>query len=516
MIWHIAKKDFLNNIVTPNFLVGFLLCLLLIPYTIYTGVKTYEGNLESYEVDQKAANEIFEKAQIYAWVNPIAIKPPTPLSIFSTGLNGQVGNKVQIDRWQKPLFADGISTQSENPFMNGFIALDFVNILVILLSLLGIFFSYDLLCRERENGTLKLALSNNISRATYFMGKIAGVYLTVLPILLICFIILFLIVGLSGKVGLSANDYTRLGILFLMSIIYFSFFLFLGAYISGKVKKASTSIVMNLLIWCVLLFLVPNTVSYLGRNIVKIEDYSELKSELMAFHEERTDKINEVQKKLNDEGYRNTGYNFCSGGNIDGGYMLCFTPMETMQFERLLKERAAPIVEEYKDKMWPIQEAYIKQLLKQQEVVKYMSCVSPGEIFKYLAGLLCKTGTSQQLNYMDQVRRYHDDFFNYYKTHNIYGSFQFFTPHKDKDIPADWKAAGEASSHWEKTAKRESTFDFSSLGYLDTSDLPRFQYKEMGIIRGLEKDFILLAGILIVCVLLFWFSFVSFIRYDVR
>jgi ABC-type transport system involved in multi-copper enzyme maturation permease subunit len=33
MIWVIAKKEFRNNIVTPGFIVGLLLCLALIPYT---------------------------------------------------------------------------------------------------------------------------------------------------------------------------------------------------------------------------------------------------------------------------------------------------------------------------------------------------------------------------------------------------------------------------------------------------------------------------------------------------
>lgn len=516
MIWHIAKKDFLTNILTPKFLVGFLLCLLLIPYTVSTGVKSYEAGIVEYEKGFEEADKMFEKAQIYAWVRPILIVPPTPLGIFCTGLNNQVGHYLVIDRWQKPLFAEGVTGKSENPFMNGFLTLDFVNILVILLSLLGIFFSYDLLCRERENGTLKLALSNSVSRSTYFLGKIVGIYITVLPILVVCFIIQLLIIGFSPKVGLSSDDYFRLLILFLMSIIYFSFFVFLGAYISGKVKRPATSIIINLFVWCTLLFLIPNTVSYLGRNIVRIDDYGQLQNELNVLRNERAKKINEMREKVKNEGYEMKGYNYCGGGNVDGGYMICFTQKATMQYERRLKELAAPFVEDFTNRMWPLQEDYLNQLLKQQRMVKYLSCISPGEIFKHLSGLLCKTGINRQLHFMEQARRYHDEFFTYYKNKKIYASYKFFTPHDEAEIPETGRDAGIMSREWEKTSNRKSTFDFSSLGYLDTSDLPRFQYKELNVINGLEKEMILLGGILIACVLLFWFSYVCFIRYDVR
>jgi hypothetical protein len=72
------------------------------------------------------------------------------------------------------------------------------------------------------------------------------------------------------------------------------------------------------------------------------------------------------------------------------------------------------------------------------------------------------------------------------------------------------------ANSWRETANPESTFDFTSFGYLDTSDLPRFAYVQPTLGNDLQSQLYLLAGILIVCILLFWFSFVSFIKYDVR
>jgi hypothetical protein len=58
-MWLIAKKDFLINIVTPGFVVGLLLCLVLIPYTVFTGIQTYENRLAQYEIDSKAAEDVY-------------------------------------------------------------------------------------------------------------------------------------------------------------------------------------------------------------------------------------------------------------------------------------------------------------------------------------------------------------------------------------------------------------------------------------------------------------------------
>ena len=35
MIWKIAQKEFLLNLVSARFIIGFLLCLFLIPFTVF-------------------------------------------------------------------------------------------------------------------------------------------------------------------------------------------------------------------------------------------------------------------------------------------------------------------------------------------------------------------------------------------------------------------------------------------------------------------------------------------------
>lgn len=516
MTWIIVKKEFLNNMITPGFIVGLALCLVLIPYTIHTGIRTYENRLAQHETATKQADDIYQKSQIYAQVNPLAVKPVSPLSIFSKGIMEQTGLCVKLDRKEKPVFSSEIVLLNENPFMGNFMSLDFTAALTILLSLLGVLFSYDMLSREKEQGTLKLSLSNSVSRSTFFFGKIAGIFLTLLPILIICFLIIFLIIQFTPSVRFSASDYGRILMLALMSLVYFAFFVFLGGFISSHTKSSTLSIIINLFIWCFLLFLLPNAAACLGKNITKVEDYKQLAFNTQQIDNELFNKRGEIQKTLTEEGFQFVGYNYCAGGDWDGGSMILFTPRSTMEYERRKKEIVNPLLLANCDRKWLLQQDYLQQVYRQEKTVRYLSCLSPAEIFKQVSASLCHTGMESEVDFMNRVRTFQDMYYGYFVQSGIYSSYAYFTPQKESEIPETSEEGNTQASAWRKIAKPESTFDFKSFGYLDTSALPRFAYTQPALAKDLQSQLFLLAGIIIVCILLFWFSFVSFIKYDVR
>lgn len=515
MIWHIAKKEFINNIYTVTFTIGFILCIFLIPYTVYTGVKAYESRVEKFQNASKETNEAWNKVQVYGQLRPTVMQPPTPLSIFCKGISEQVGNRVTITNNQKATFAQGINTMFENPFLNSFLRLDFVNILAIVLSLLGLFFSYNLFSSEKETGMLRLSLSNSLSRATFFTGKVTGLFLTLLPILVVCYLIVLVIIQISPMVQLSGNDYLRLAILFILSLVYFSFFVFLGSFISSRVKSSAASLIINLFAWSLLLFLIPSTMSYLGKNIVKTEDYTAVEVGMNQIEQEFWNEYKDIQKKVSNEGYSGNAWNVCAGWNY-GPMMLCFTPDSVMMYERRCHELTAFTVLEYSGEKWRLQETYLENLYRQERAIKYLSCISPSEIFKYVAATLCKTDMKTHNDFMQQTDKYRDRFFKYFKDNNIFGSYSYFSPQPENTFPKDWNEADEMYKNWKNNANPESTFDLSSLGYQDTNNIPRFEYKEWNIAGGLQYQLYLLVTIVLLCILLYWFTYVSFIRYDVR
>jgi ABC-type transport system involved in multi-copper enzyme maturation permease subunit len=401
--------------------------------------------------------------------------------------------------------------------MGGFMSLDFATAIAVLLSLLGVLFSYDMLAREKEQGTLKLALSNPVSRSVFFLGKISGIFLTLVPILVICFLAILLIIQFSPAVQFSAGDYGRISLLLLLSLVYFAFFVFLSGFISSRTQSSMASIIVNLFIWCFLLFLLPNAASYIGKNLSPTDDYKQ-----MAFNTGQIDKhfrdvqMKEVEETLKNENLTSNGFAYCWERDWDGANATLFTPRPEMKYERRKKELVNPIFLENCDRKWAIQSDYLQQVYRQEKTVRYLSCLSPSGILKQVTASLCRTGMDSEVQFMNQVRQFQDVFYGYYMRNGIFSSYAFFTMQKESEFPEDWEESNAQIKKWQEEAKPASTLDFSWFQPIDTQSLPRFAYAQPTLGNDLYEQLYLIAGILIVCILLFWLSFMSFIKYDVR
>jgi hypothetical protein len=120
------------------------------------------------------------------------------------------------------------------------------------------------------------------------------------------------------------------------------------------------------------------------------------------------------------------------------------------------------------------------------------------------------------VDFMVQARKYRDIFFTYYKEHNIYGSWAYFTPQKASEIPRTQEEAVKQSEDWLKNAKPESTFDFSSIASINTANLPQFSYIKKNIGSDLADQLWILTAMLSACIILIWITYRSFIKYDIR
>jgi ABC-type transport system involved in multi-copper enzyme maturation permease subunit len=399
-------------------------------------------------------------------------------------------------------------------------SLDFTMALAILLSLLGILFSYDMLSREKEQGTLKLALSHPVSRSTFFLGKIAGTFLTLTPILIICFLVILLIIQFSPAVQFSASDYGRIAILLLLSLLYFGFFVFLGGFISSRTKSSTSSIILNLFIWCFLLFLLPNIAAYLGKNITQVDDYKKVRYNISAINniwwsvqEKEVDSILSKEFQGRDLG---PYFNSFSGG-WDGVHLVMYAKKSLMEYERRTKELVVPIILQKCDEKWAIQSDYLQQLYHQEKTVRYLSYLSPAGIFKHVASVICRTGSDSEIHFMNQARQFHDTYYGYFEQTKLFYSYAYFTIMDESEFSDDREYLMGLRDQFAAAHPDMNFTDYPSvMKKIDTSHLPRFTYAQPTLGNDLYEQLQLIAGILIAYILLFWLSFVSFIKYDVR
>lgn len=255
MTWIIAKKEIVSNLLSYKFFIVILLTAVLIFTSFFIMHRDYKARLADYQLIKPNLDQ------------SIAVIPPNPLSIFAKGLDDAMTRSFEISR----IGVDARAGQvSGNIIFSFFPAPDFLYVIRVVLSLVALLFGFDQVSREKEQGTLRLMLSNGLSRAKVLAGKWAGNFLSLAVPFLLVTILGFALLNLDPEIHFSLDNLVKLFLILVISLIYIAFFLSLGILISTLTKKASASIVILLFIWAVLVFVIPNLGTLLARQMVDV------------------------------------------------------------------------------------------------------------------------------------------------------------------------------------------------------------------------------------------------------
>jgi ABC-type transport system involved in multi-copper enzyme maturation permease subunit len=236
MLRDIIKKEILDNITSPKFVFTFLLCTILILLSVYTGVANYRAEKKEYTASialNKKNLESQPNIQSLLGIGVKISKAPQVLGTVVTGIQEDVGRVATVNVAYDPNLVD--SKYGSNPVFAIFGALDLMFIVKIVLSLFAILFTYDAIVGEKEKGTLKLALSNDVPRDRLILGKAIGGYISLLLPLLIPLLLSLLLLLVIPDISLGGQDWARLLLIFLM-------FLFAWVLIVMVIPKAAVII----------------------------------------------------------------------------------------------------------------------------------------------------------------------------------------------------------------------------------------------------------------------------------
>jgi len=515
MIWLIAKKDFLLNLLSVRFVIGFVLCLVIIPFTMIVSVDDYLNKMNIYDTEYSAAENDLKSKRVWSYVRPTVVEQPAPLSIFSNGIKDNVGNKVKIAFDSYPLFPTGQTTTRDNPLLNTFFSIDFSRVIAILISLIALVFAYDTFTKEREEGTMKLSFTGQVSRISFFFGKLFGLLLTLLPILVFCYLLACLIVLVNPAISFSVSDWSGIILLFLTSIAYMLVFILIGMLISSLVNSSSSAIIISLLSWVWFLFLIPNISIFLAQTLAKTPLYDNVQSAMNEYDREFMDKMMAKQKELYTELGPSSGFSWYadmggSGGNLEmygmfqGGYKKGL----------IMSSWLGTVPIDYADKKWAIQKDYLDQLEKQQKLQQMISWLSPSEIFRQTTETLCQTNAGSVLKYMETIRNYRLTVYQFFKDNRLFDSPAHFTPQPLEFITDDNEYIADMD-HLRGLFEREvHTPDY--YPYLNVENVPRYQpaITDTPALLNEALGNLLLLSVLIVLLLLG--TIISFMKYDVR
>ena len=417
MIWQIAKKDFLYNIISARFIIGFILCLFLIPFSMLININDYSDQLRLYQLDKANAERAFKEVRVYSRLRPEIVKPPEPLSILSKGISGNVGNRVRIWLGEKPMLAEGRAATQDNPLLNAFFSIDFVNIITIIISLLALIFSYDICTREKEDGTLKLQFSNSISRSPVLLGKVLGIFLTLLPILVFCYLLSAVLILFSKDVSFTTLGWGRILLLFIASLIYLSVFVLIGLLVSTRFKSSITSMIVCLFFWVFFVFIVPNFSVYLAESFVRVQSRDNLTLVLDDLNREFSKKSREHYNALDKPDWQ---MSFYSSSGRDGAQESYGCSKSYMERLRLYKSYSEPQRIISADQKWAYQKAYLESLAHQRKVSDRISLISPASVFRMIASAICYSDMLSHEKFMERARQYRLTFIQYLESKNLF------------------------------------------------------------------------------------------------
>ena len=260
MLKSIIRKEILNNLLSYKFSIITILSTILILVSIFVMCGDYRLALENYQIQQPNSE---------SGKNFIII-PPTPLSIFARGLEENLCRSYVGDE------NVGSKQKSLNDLFRLFTAPDLLYIIKVILSLCAMLFAFDMVSGEKEIGTLRQSLSNNVKRPILIFGKWIGGFTSFILPFLIAVLLGTIFVTLSPMVDMNTNNFLRLGLFLLSSVIYLAVFFSLGLLISCLTHRSSTSLIISLFIWTILVFLIPNLGNILARQLVQIPTVQQL------------------------------------------------------------------------------------------------------------------------------------------------------------------------------------------------------------------------------------------------
>ena len=247
-IWTVWRKELLVYALERQIQIVVLMGVLLTLTTSVVGSLYHQQRYEDYAAAVETEMEGRRTAKVYADLQPVVIDPPRLLSIFAQGVDAVYGEAVAIAPDAIPGRLRTLGT-SQNVFLRMFESIDVVAVLAFMGSLFAIMLGHAAMCGEFEDGTLYLLRSCEVSKLEILLGKLLAGSLAIGLYLAGSFATgLLCLLALSGGAP-GADDWLRLGGLFLLSYGLLWSVLCCAMGVSSVTRSSASSLLLCLVAW---------------------------------------------------------------------------------------------------------------------------------------------------------------------------------------------------------------------------------------------------------------------------
>jgi len=505
-------KELCQNLLTTRFAACVVLSLMLIIISALVGSQEYRQRLAEYDGLVAGEQKTLEDVRVYSHLKPALARRPNPLIIFNLGYTDRVGNVVKISHRTVPFLASGGGL--DNEILSIFPTLDLMDVIIYVLGLLALLISFDAISGEREQGTLRLIMSNSITRGKVALAKYAGGLISLLIPLVMSFLVAILVLNVYFPLGLTGSDWLRILFIIITAVLYLSTMLLVGLCLSSLVRRSSTALMLAMLIWLMFVIVFPNLSDFMASQSIEVETSRSLRQKVESLVDEANKEIALYESHLP----KSTVMGELSIYGDDGEVLVRLGRPERYAWLTDYYTYSNQVWLRYADRIWDVRRNHLYQLARQASLATGASHISPAfmadRITQYLAG----SSLQDYEDFMEAARNYRGELVNYINDHDGFRSRRWFTddPPDQEPLVLDPSTFNRNDMDMERAWRMLDAAEKDGSRALDLSDMPRFRFLPAGLqesIRRSETDIFTLMGLSIV---LFGLFSLAFSRYDVR
>ena len=460
MLLRLIGKEILNNILSFRFAVTYALLFILVLVSVFLMGSEHRDRMARFsKQDASLRNRVEElaampdvEAQFQAVTREdfAGLRKPATLAILARGLEGTLPTRVSSEN--RFIMRSSDDRLGRNVLFEMFQAPDFAYVVNVVISLLALLFVFDSVCGEKERGTLKLLMSNSVPRDVVLLAKWIGGYLSIVAPFSVAVVAGFLYLSLSGAVELDGDDATRFIAILGISFIYISAFFSLGLMISTATHRASTALLISLLVWIVWILVVPNVAPIVARLAAPVPARQVIDAEQRAIDREAQLLQQSIRKR-----------------KVYGDQE------ESERIRREADQRKRKLEDFYKDR-----------LSRQVRLSQNLARLSPSASYLFSVTRMAGTGPSMLSNFSAATERFQADHHEFEMRAYRDGSVTW--TRDGPQVPDDW---------------------------FDADAVPRLQMFQEGAMEALDAALFDIFLLVVFNVLFFMLSYLFFLRYDV-
>jgi ABC-2 type transport system permease protein len=301
----------------------------------------------------------------------LAVMYPEALSFISTGQSDMYTHFISPKVYGNNFTLD--YSEMINPVQLIFGNFDIAFVLIYILPLLIIAFTYNVLSKEKELGTLRLLASQPISTKSWLLQKmtIRFIVFTILTSSILSVVITLF--SIDGRLRFS-----EVMALHTLTTCYNLFWFIIAYVINVKVNDSSKNAITSIGFWLLSVLIIPATLNQIGGALYPTPSRLKLINEIRLIKKENEEQQNEIM-----DSYLRNHPELAEGSNKDqfGFWHNYFAS------EKVMEEKTKPLLT-----------AYDTQLKKQQKLIMNFQFLSPAILMQQS---LNKIAASSELHYND-------------------------------------------------------------------------------------------------------------------